>query len=222
MKFSYTSLICHRHGLARFNVLLALAVVGLAVAVYLLAQSNRALNSEVERLRPEVAKVEELKRLAADLPKRLKVINEESQLLKRELEELPALRNKARMLEEARQEAVQLKAENAQLVAAAQQLQRVQVENQQLRASVGAPRVLTEAEKLVAQKNACIANLKQLDGATQQWALENKLTALTRVIPDQVRVYIRGNMLPACPSGGFYSFGLVRDNPRCSIPGHGL
>lgn len=28
-----------------------------------------------------------------------------------------------------------------------------------------------------AQKNSCIANLKQIDGAVQQWSLENKKTA---------------------------------------------
>ena len=31
--------------------------------------------------------------------------------------------------------------------------------------------------RTTAQKNACIANLKQIDGAKEQWALENKLTS---------------------------------------------
>src|SRR5579871_5721695 len=31
--------------------------------------------------------------------------------------------------------------------------------------------------RTTAQKNACIANLKQIDGAVQQWALENKKTS---------------------------------------------
>ena len=28
--------------------------------------------------------------------------------------------------------------------------------------------------RVTAQKNACISNLKRIDGAVQQWALENK------------------------------------------------
>ena len=31
--------------------------------------------------------------------------------------------------------------------------------------------------RATAQKNSCIANLKQIDGAAQQWALENKKAA---------------------------------------------
>jgi competence protein ComGC len=76
-----------------------------------------------------------------------------------------------------------------------------------------------------AQKNACIANLKQIDGATQQWALENKkVAASTYSLSDpQVLGYLRGNQLPVCPAGGTYAAGRnVADSPRCSIPGHSL
>ena len=31
--------------------------------------------------------------------------------------------------------------------------------------------------RTTAQKNACVANLKQIDGAVQQWALEQKKTS---------------------------------------------
>jgi len=49
------------------------------------------------------------------------------------------------------------------------------------------------------QANACINNLRQVDSAIQQWALENSATdstALTAAVWD----YIKGGQ-PSCPSG---------------------
>ena len=74
-----------------------------------------------------------------------------------------------------------------------------------------------------AQQNACIANLKQLDGATHQWAIENK-KAITAVptFADLIgpQLYIRA--MPLCPAGGTYTFTTVAGEPKCSIPGHSL
>src|SRR6059058_4047354 len=53
---------------------------------------------------------------------------------------------------------------------------------------------------------ACIANLKQLDSATEQYAMENKArTGATVAISALVGSanYIKST--PACPSGGTYS-----------------
>src|SRR3954469_9675769 len=57
--------------------------------------------------------------------------------------------------------------------------------------------------RTTAQQNACINNLRQLDGAKQQWALENKAAATA--LPDitDVAPYLgRGNSgtQPTCPS----------------------
>ncbi len=74
-------------------------------------------------------------------------------------------------------------------------------------------------------KNSCIANLKQIDGATQQWALENKKAATdTYSLTDtDLLAYFRGSTLPLCPLGGRYSAGTnVQDVPRCTVPGHTL
>ena len=74
-----------------------------------------------------------------------------------------------------------------------------------------------------AQQNACIANLKLLDRATQQWAVEAKKPATA--VPTQAdligsALYIR--TMPICPAGGTYSFTTISDGPRCSIAGHSL
>jgi prepilin-type N-terminal cleavage/methylation domain-containing protein len=40
------------------------------------------------------------------------------------------------------------------------------------------------------QTNACINNLRQLDGAKQQWALENGQKASAEPTPSQIKVYL--------------------------------
>ena len=78
--------------------------------------------------------------------------------------------------------------------------------------------------RATAQKNACIANLKQIDGAVQQWALENKKAATdTYAISDTTMLaYLKGSTLPACPGGGAYSAGTtVSGSPSCSLSADG-
>lgn len=67
-----------------------------------------------------------------------------------------------------------------------------------------------------AQKNACINNLRQIDGAKQQWALENKKSDADVPVESDVQVYIKNNKFPACPSGGTYTIGAVNTDPTCS------
>src|SRR3982750_301070 len=62
--------------------------------------------------------------------------------------------------------------------------------------------------RTASQKNACIANMKQIDGAKATWALENKKTAAdTPVAADLYGTdkYIRDT--PNCPAGGAYTIG---------------
>lgn len=72
----------------------------------------------------------------------------------------------------------------------------------------------------------CIGNLKQIDGAIQQWAYENKKEATD--VPDLAGAasYLKGGVLPVCPQGGSYRAGAtVKDVPTCSLAtthGHSL
>src|SRR4030095_16971266 len=62
--------------------------------------------------------------------------------------------------------------------------------------------------RTASQKNACIANLKQISGAKATWALENKkVDTDTPVNADLFGAtqYIRAT--PACPGGGTYTLG---------------
>jgi prepilin-type N-terminal cleavage/methylation domain-containing protein len=65
-----------------------------------------------------------------------------------------------------------------------------------------------------AQKNTCINNLRQIDGAKQQWALENKAQDDATPADSAVGAYIK-NGFPTCPSGGTYTTGAVNTDPTC-------
>jgi len=70
-----------------------------------------------------------------------------------------------------------------------------------------------------AQSNACINNLRQIDGAKEQWALENKKNTGDVPKESDLAPYIRGGKLPRCPQGGHYIIGAIGTNPTCSVHG---
>lgn len=65
--------------------------------------------------------------------------------------------------------------------------------------------------------NACINNLRQLDGAKDQWRLENHKT--TNDIPAWQDLLPYLGQKPTCPQGGTYRPGRVGEPPRCSLGG---
>src|SRR5437867_5896537 len=54
--------------------------------------------------------------------------------------------------------------------------------------------------RTTAQKNACINNLRQIDGAIQQWALENKKGPNDGVAFTDISTYLKNSVI--CPAGG--------------------
>ena len=72
--------------------------------------------------------------------------------------------------------------------------------------------------RTASQKNACIANLKQIDGAKATWALETKqvntATPATTALYGSTG-YIRDE--PSCPGGGSYAINAVDTKPTCSL-----
>jgi prepilin-type N-terminal cleavage/methylation domain-containing protein len=73
-----------------------------------------------------------------------------------------------------------------------------------------------------AQTNACINNLRQIDGAKQQWALENKQNDTAVPATSNVSAYLKGNAMPLCPASGTYDILAVNTSPTCNISGHSL
>ncbi len=75
--------------------------------------------------------------------------------------------------------------------------------------------------RTTSQKNACINNLRQLDGAVQQWALENQKKTGDAVVTGDVTPYLKGNVIPVEPAGGNYTSTPVGTNPSCDTTGLG-
>jgi prepilin-type N-terminal cleavage/methylation domain-containing protein len=75
--------------------------------------------------------------------------------------------------------------------------------------------------RTTAQKNACIANLKQIDGAKEQWALENKKSAGSATTDSEVNSFLKGGAAPTCPGSGTYTYSAVDTDPSCSLSADG-
>lgn len=65
---------------------------------------------------------------------------------------------------------------------------------------------------------SCVSNLKQIDAAKQQWAMDNRqpgdaAVAEGDIMPD----YIKAAAFPTCPSSGDYTIGTVDEDPTCSL-----
>jgi prepilin-type N-terminal cleavage/methylation domain-containing protein len=76
--------------------------------------------------------------------------------------------------------------------------------------------------RTTAQKNTCIANLKQIDGASQSWALENKKSSTDTIALTDAASYLKGGATPECPAGGTYATTTVSASPTCTVAGHTL
>ena len=80
--------------------------------------------------------------------------------------------------------------------------------------------------RTTSQQNACINNLRQIDGAKQQWALENKVSATASPADSEIQPYMgRGSAgtLPSCPADSgrtfatSYTVNTVQVQPACNI-----
>lgn len=73
-----------------------------------------------------------------------------------------------------------------------------------------------------ASSSSCVNNLRIIQGAKDQFALEYKLKAGEAFNPESLAPYLKSNKLPRCPEGGRYAIGPVDALPTCSLPRHFL
>ena len=77
--------------------------------------------------------------------------------------------------------------------------------------------------RTTSKKNVCINNLRQIDSAIQQWAMEKKQGVNATVTESDVTPYLKNAV--SCPSGGTsfsdsYSLSTVASQPLCQkLPG---
>lgn len=146
----------------------------------------------------------------------------EMERLRKDNQELLRLRNEVRQMRDDKL-LLQKQVQNAQtaLVGAQAESQRVQAQVQalsQTQTQVAARVLPANSEAL----NTCINNLRQIDGAKQQWALENQKTADAQPTLQDLTPYLKDGVFPACPAAGKYVINTVGVVPTCSAAGHAL
>ena len=97
-----------------------------------------------------------------------------------------------------------------------------------LLAAIAIPNFIKARE--TARKNTCINNLRLIDGAIQQWALENGKnstdTITTAILQTSLTTYLgrggtgqingSGSGAVKCPSSGTYAATTVNNKPTCT------
>jgi chromosome segregation ATPase len=152
---------------------------------------------EMKRLRRENKEIHELRAASADVLR----LQKEKETMFREMEVLRSKLNHAQI------QATQMQEQARDAQQALRQTQSV-----------------VNANAAQIQKNRCIANLKQIDGAKQQWAIENRKNARdTPTVAELFGPALYIKVEPVCPTGGGrYRINEVRLNPTCSHPDHKL
>jgi len=197
-------------------VLWLLVLAFLASEVFLFS-ANRQKSAALNSLR-------EAQQQAADLQSQLDQLksanagNESAELarLRAENLDLPRLRNQVTQLQLQNQKLSQ-QLQDTHSVAQQQQsqLQQLAVENQQAQAAA-------QQAGEEAARNTCINNLRQIDAAKQQWALENNKVGTAVPTAQDLLPYLKDGVFPTCPDGGTYTINAVDELPECSIPRHTL
>jgi chromosome segregation ATPase len=89
-------------------------------------------------------------------------------------------------------------------------LQQLQTEN----------KLVTDASLSIIHRNTCLNNLREIDAAKQQWALEKNKRADAQPRAEDLLSFLKDGVFPTCPDGGSYFINSVDTAPTCSIPGH--
>jgi TolA-binding protein len=229
------------------SLLLWLVTVLALVAAALFYIANGSKTEELAKVRPQLQELESLRKENTDL-KASQLSTEELERIRKNTEELVRLRNEVRQLRETEKQLTQqvqktqAAAERAQAQAEAARTQaqtaqaQAQAQLQALASTTNAPQPLTHGQDLAArvwdaatgkpspvgkEALACLNNLRQLEGAKQQWALENNKPENATPTAQDILPYLR-NGLPTCPSGGVYTLSAMQAHPTCSTQGHAL
>ena len=202
-----------------------IALIGVAGAIFFYKASD-AKSASIASLQQQVAAMESL-RAENETLKKDQLPAEELARLTAAKEELPRLRNMVRQLTTDKSQlsqqaqSAQQAAQRAQSQAQAAQAHAEEIAQRAATTSTNQP-APPQVATTPAAANACINNLRQIDAAKQQWALENNKTAEATPTEADLKIYIKGNALPTCPTNGKYTIGNAGIYPICSIAGHAL
>jgi hypothetical protein len=91
-------------------------------------------------------------------------------------------------------------------------------------AAIAAAMVLPAVAKAKdrAQQISCRNNLRIIELAKHQWAVDNNKGDSAVPTGSDLLSFLPKEQMPACPSGGDYSINAVSEKPTCSHDGHGI
>jgi prepilin-type N-terminal cleavage/methylation domain-containing protein len=85
--------------------------------------------------------------------------------------------------------------------------------------AIAVPNFITARES--SRRKSCVATLKQLDAAKEQWAMDNKAASGAAVQMSDLtgaNGYLKGSVTgPTCPTSGVYTLNVIGANPVCSL-----
>ncbi|MDB6129346.1 MAG: hypothetical protein JWM04_453 [Verrucomicrobiales bacterium] len=180
------------------SILVGLAAVTASVTIVMQHQKTAAMAEELSQLRDQVQKSEAA---YADL-----------------VEQSKAKPKRVAQQDMNQNELLQLRNEVGTLRAAAKvQEQAMAALKARQQGMGGIGENLQAAQRLAIAD--CLNRMRQIDGATQQWALENKKGTNAVVVFSDITPFLKNATIPVCPSGGQYIIGKVADAPSCSLHG---
>lgn len=91
-----------------------------------------------------------------------------------------------------------------------QHLQDLQTEN----------KLVTDAGLSIIHRNSCINNLREIDAAKAQWALDKNKPGDAVPTAQDLLPYLKDGTFPFCPDGGTYYLNSVDTVPTCNIQSH--
>ncbi len=211
-----------------------ICVVGLAAGLGWAYLDGQKKDAELVVLREESQQLQKLRTEMEDTKNvRAQAESDELTRLRKDQEELRRLRNEVGQLRSEKQQlATQVQTAQAQVQGAQEQIQALRANpgpqaaptqlDPALVAAFRARYGLTNQTPEQAQTAVCINNLRLLDGAKQQWALEKRKDRGAMPTSADLAPYLRSNVIPTCPAGGVYTLNPVYLAPLCNIPGHAI
>jgi hypothetical protein len=211
-----------------------ICVVGLLAALGWVYATGQKKDAELAALREDSQQLQKL-RGEQEEAKTASTTAESDELvrLRKSNEDLLRLRNEVGQLRKENQQlSAQVQSAQAQALGAQAQVQALRTNvapmpvpgqpNAAAQAAFAARYGLTAQTPEQMQLTVCVNNLRLIDGAKQQWALEKQKPSGTLLTAADLAPYLKTNTLPACPAGGVYTLNPVGFSPICNIPGHTL
>ena len=182
-------------------------------AALLAGGCSKEAEQEKARLQSELAQVrsenEELKRKPDPTA--------ELERLRKEHEELLQLRNEvSQMRDQNKKLGSDLQAALAQRGQAQQQQQQSTAELQTLRNQT----LQMQTAQTQARISECMNNLRAIQAAKQQWAVDKQKPAISIPTPNDLAGYFPNGVVPVCPDGGTYAINSISVPPTCTVPNH--